>query len=84
MEIHALRKQAHLSASGISDYLECGLLYKFSRIDKQQPEGYADSLMLGKAIHAVLAGFYKELKAGTRMSPKYLEEALDHHREQMA
>ena len=43
MEISELRDQAHLSASGINDYLECGLLYKFSRIDKRQPESYSDS-----------------------------------------
>jgi putative RecB family exonuclease len=61
MEINELRKRAHLSASGISDYLECGLLYKFSRIDRREPEGYADALVLGKAIHAVLADFYQEL-----------------------
>ena len=34
MELGELRQQPHLSASGIGDYVECSLLYKFSRIDK--------------------------------------------------
>ncbi len=79
MDISELRQQPHLSASGIADYLECGLLYKFARIDKRQPERIADSLVLGKAIHAVLAYFYLELKGGGRLTQKHLEEAFDHH-----
>ena len=84
MEINELRNQAHLSASGINDYLECGLLYKFSRIEKRQPEIYSDSLVLGKAIHRVLADFYLKLRAGTRLAQKNLEEAFDHHWEELA
>ena len=43
MTIQELRKQPHLSASGINDYTECSLLYKFSRIDKKPPEFTAES-----------------------------------------
>lgn len=84
MEISDLREQAHLSASGINDYLDCGLLYKFSRIDRRQPESISDSLVLGKAIHGVLADFYRELKAGRRLGQKHLEEAFDTHWEALA
>ena len=84
MEINEFKNQAHLSASGINDYLECGLLYKFSRIEKRQPEIYSDSLVLGKAIHRVLADFYLKLRAGTRLAQKNLEEAFDHHWEELA
>jgi putative RecB family exonuclease len=84
MKITELRDQPHLSASGINDYLECGLLYKFSRIEKRQPESYSDSLMLGKAIHRVLADFYLKLRAGTRLAQKNLEEAFDYHWEELA
>jgi putative RecB family exonuclease len=84
MEIKDLRSQPHLSASGINDYLECGLLYKFSRIDQRQPETFADSLVLGQAIHRVLADFYKKLQAGTRLAQQHLEAAFDHHWEDLA
>jgi putative RecB family exonuclease len=84
MKISELRHQPHLSASGINDYLECGLLYKFSRIDKRQPESHSDSLILGRAIHRVLADFYHYLQAGTRIAQKHLEEAFDHHWEELA
>jgi putative RecB family exonuclease len=84
MKIDELRKQPHLSASGINDYLECGLLYKFSRIDKRQPETFSDSLVLGQAIHRVLADFYQKLQAGTRLAQKHLEEAFDFHWEELA
>jgi putative RecB family exonuclease len=84
MEIKELREQPHMSASGINDYLECGLLYKFSRIDKRQPESLSDSLVLGQAIHRVLADFYKKLQAGTRLAQKHLEDAFDFHWEELA
>ena len=84
MDINDLRETAHLSASGIRDYLDCGLLYKFSRIDKLQPESYPDSLVLGQAVHRVLADFYQKLQAGIRLAQKHLEEAFDHHWEALA
>jgi putative RecB family exonuclease len=84
MEISDLREQPHLSASGVRDYLDCGLLYKFSRIDRRQPESISDSLVLGRAIHAVLADFYRELQAGRRLTRKHLEERFNHHWEAQA
>jgi putative RecB family exonuclease len=84
MDIDDLRETAHLSASGIRDYLDCGLLYKFSRIDKLRPESYPDSLVLGQAVHRVLADFYLNLQAGTRLAQKHLEDSFDHHWEALA
>jgi putative RecB family exonuclease len=84
MEINQLREHPHLSVSGISDYLECGLLYKFSRVEKRQPESYSDSLVLGQAIHRTLANFYLKLQSGTRLAQKHLEETFDHHWEDLA
>ena len=43
--ISEIRGQPHLSASSVNDYLDCGLLYKFSRIDKIQPEFRSDADM---------------------------------------
>jgi putative RecB family exonuclease len=84
MEIQELRERPHLSASGISDYLECGLLYKFSRVDRRQPETFSDSLVLGQAVHRTLADFYKKLQAGTRLAQKNLDEAFDFYWDELA
>lgn len=58
MDIAALRTQPHLSASGISDYRECGLRYKFRRIDHIEPEFTSDSLVFGGVIHKALELFH--------------------------
>jgi putative RecB family exonuclease len=84
MDINDLRETAHLSASGIRDYLDCGLVYKLSRIDKLQPESYPDSLVLGQAVHRVLAGFYQELKSGRRWCQNQLEQSFDTHWDELA
>jgi len=36
-------RQTHLSASSVNDYIDCGLLYKLSRIDKIRPEFDSDA-----------------------------------------
>ena len=54
MEIQELRKRPHLSASSINSYLECGLQYKFSRIDKFKPDFTADVLVYGSTIHKAI------------------------------
>ena len=46
------------------------MLYKFRRIDRRRPESYSDSLVLGQAIHRVLADFYLKLQSGTRLAQK--------------
>ena len=45
----------HLSASSINKYIDCGLLYRFSKIDKLQPEFTPDVLLFGSAIHWAIA-----------------------------
>ncbi len=84
MDLTKLRDQPHLSVSSISDYLDCGLMFKFGRIDKLQPEFKADALIYGTAIHAVLAEFYESLKNGKKMSPKILAEIFEVHWERLA
>lgn len=51
MEIQELRKKPHLSASSINSWIECGLQYKFSRVDKLKPEFITDALIYGSTIH---------------------------------
>jgi putative RecB family exonuclease len=64
MEINELRKKTHLSASSISTYLDCGLLYKLGRVLKLQPEIRPDALEFGSIIHKVLAEFYRHKLEG--------------------
>ena len=44
MDLYTLRQQPHLSISGILEYVECGLLYRFGRIDKLPMEFKSDNL----------------------------------------
>jgi putative RecB family exonuclease len=84
MDLTKLRDQPHLSVSAISDYMDCGLMFKFGRIDKFPPEFKADALVFGTAIHAVLAEFYEALKDGKKMSAKMLAEIFEVHWERLA
>ena len=59
MELYELRKKPHLSVSSIGDYLECGMLYRFSRVDRLPMEFVSDALEFGSVIHKVLAEFYQ-------------------------
>lgn len=60
MDIEELRGRPHLSASAINDYVECGLLYKLSRIDSFPKEFIPEALILGSAVHEALKEFYRE------------------------
>lgn len=77
MNIDNLRELDHLSVSGINDYIECGLLYKFSRIDKVKPEYKSDALEFGRSIHKVLAEFNQERLIGNILSIDELHQLFD-------
>jgi len=79
MELAELRKGEHLSASSVNDYVECGLLYKFGRIDKVPWESKSDALELGTAIHRVLGEFYQHKLIGNRPSIKEIHKIFEHH-----
>jgi putative RecB family exonuclease len=70
MDIAKLREMPHLSASSINDYIDCGLFYRFSRIDKIKPDFIIDSLLFGSVIHKVLAEFYQGKVIGRKMPLK--------------
>ena len=59
MTLSELRASPHLSASSISDFIECGLLYKFSRVDKIPIERTSYNMVFGSAIHRTLEKFYQ-------------------------
>jgi len=73
MDIHELRKQPHLSVSAINTYLNCSLMYKFSRIDKFKPDYLSDNLVFGSTIHKVLAEYNQEKMMGNLLSSEDLE-----------
>ncbi len=64
MDIMELRKKPHLSASAITDYIECGLQYKFFRVDGIKKESVADVLIFGSSVHLVLAEFHQRKMFG--------------------
>ena len=68
MELKELRKKPHLSHSSINSYMECGLYYKFSKIDKLKPQFVADNLVYGITVHRVLADFHQERLIGKLLS----------------
>lgn len=74
MDIHELRKQPHLSVSAINTYLNCSLMYKFSRVDKLKPEYLSDNLIFGSTIHKVLAEYNQEKMMGNLLLSEDLEE----------
>ena len=74
MNLHDLRQQPHLSASSIGDYLDCGMLYKFGRVDRLPREFVADAMEFGTVIHKVLAEFYQAKMIGDRMMLKDIHQ----------
>jgi putative RecB family exonuclease len=79
MELWELRKLPHLSSSSINDYCECGLLYKFGRIDRIPIEGKSDALEFGTVIHLVLAEYYEEKMIGYKLSIKEVHQIFEKH-----
>lgn len=64
MDIKELRMQPHLSFSAVNEYLMCGLKYRFSRIDRIQPEFTPDVMIFGKVIHRVCEAYNYECLMG--------------------
>jgi len=79
MELSELRKTAHLSASAVSDYLDCSLLYKFGRIDKIKPAFIPDAMEFGSAIHLVLAEINQQRMVGISLSVKEIQDSFEKH-----
>lgn len=84
MELSELRKQPHLSASSIGEYVECGLLYKFSKIDKIPLAFKSDSLEFGSAIHRVLEQYYLEKMVGGALLLKDIHQVFEDTWKRMA
>ena len=79
MLLSELRQQPHLSASSIGDYVECGMLYKFGRIDRLPMEFKSDALEFGSVIHLVLDEYYEAKMTGERMPLKDVHKNFEAH-----
>jgi len=84
MDITELHHKPHLSASAIGTYIDCGLAYRFSKVDKIKPEFVSDALVYGTVIHHSLETFYLEKKFGKILSLKQVQEAFEEYWEMEA
>ena len=84
MDIMELKKEPHLSASAINDYVDCGLQYKFGRIDRLPLEFISDALVYGSVIHKALEEFHREKMLGNVLSTKDLHRMFEKHWRQEA
>ena len=89
MNIHELRKKPHLSVSAINNYIDCGLLYKLSKVDKVYPDFNLDAFAYGNAVHKVLADFNQAKMIGDQYTiddfiegfeDRWYQEATDNMR----
>jgi len=79
MDLKELRALPHLSSSSISDYVDCGMLYKWGRVDKLPREFIPSTLTFGTVIHLVLAEFYQGKIEGHKMLLKDIHESFRNH-----
>ena len=79
MDLSELRQKPHLSASSVGDYLECGMLYRFGRIDRLPIEFVSDAMEFGSVIHVVLAEYYQAKITGDRLTLKEIHESFRQH-----
>ena len=77
LDLNGFKTKPHLSASSVNDYIDCGLLYKFSRIDKIRPEFESDAMELGSAIHMTIAEFYEAKMIGEKLLLKQIQESFE-------
>ena len=79
MDISELRKEPHLSASSVNDYIDCGLLYRLARVDKLPMEFRSDALEFGSVIHKVLEEHYRMKMEGYILSAKDFHQIFEKH-----
>jgi len=63
----------------VNDYIECGLQYRFSRIDKLEPEFRADAMVFGSTIHKTIADFHQARMIGNFLSVPELQSIFEDH-----
>jgi len=79
MLLSKLRQHPHLSISSINSWIDCGLMYKFAKIDKIPIEFKSDALEFGTVIHLVLGEYYEAKMIGDRLSLKNVHRSFEEH-----
>ena len=79
MVLSELRKLPHLSISSVNSWIDCGLMYKFGKIDKIPIEAKTDALEFGTVIHLVLGEYYEVKMIEERMSLKDVHNSSEEH-----
>lgn len=69
-----IQDELYVSYSQLFTYSACSLKYKFQYVEQRQPERLSANLPFGKAIHAALEIFYREMM-DTGLPPQ-VERAL--------
>ena len=80
----SFRDKPHLSASAINDYVDCGLHYKFGKVDRLVPEFTPDALVFGTTIHLVLESYYLLKKDNKILTVKQIHELFEDYWEKNA
>lgn len=78
-EYEEIRKRPHLSASQVTAYMDCGLHYRFAKIDRIKPKSTSAEMLLGSAIHLVLADYYAAIREGMSFSITEMKESFTGH-----
>ncbi len=79
MLLSELRQMPHLSISSVNTWIDCGLMYKFGKIDKIPMEFKADALEFGTVIHLVLGEYYEEKMIGNKKLLKDIHQSFEEH-----
>lgn len=77
MVLSELRKKPHLSASSIGTYVECSMLFYFSKVLKLLMEFKSDAMEFGSAIHKTLEYYYQEKMIGEILLLKDIHEFFE-------
>lgn len=77
MDITTILKKPHLSASSVNSYIDCGLAYKFAKIDRLPPEFIPDTMAFGTSIHHTLENYYMEKKSGIILTLKEIHSCFE-------
>ena len=84
MILSELRKKEHLSASSIGTYVECSLLFYFSKVLKLLMEIKSDAMEFGSVIHKTLEYYYQEKLIGEKLLLKDIHEFFENTWEKRA
>lgn len=84
MNYHEIKNKPHLSASAISTYIDCSLLYMITKVKKIKAEFRPDAMEFGSAIHRAVAEFNIARKNDLMMDEEELTNLFEAYWSQSA